>query len=405
MFGVAVDAAVRAAFQNPTFQLVAQRPDPRVLVVHAFGGQLTGLAQRHDARHVFGARAASTLLVSPEQPGAEPGALLDVEDPDSLGGMQLVPGQTQQIDAALREVQRDLPHDLNGVGMENDPTVGHPLGDLFHGEDHAGFVVGRHDRHQSHVVVEMVLELGQVEPAPLVHAQFDHGIPVVFQLAADGQDPWMLYAGRDDRVFVGRRRQRPMNSGVVALGPATGEDDLAGIAAQQIGHALPGLANPYADLSAEGVHARGVAVKIAEVRLHRLEDFVGHLRRRVVIEVNRPHRLFPVLMFFLDRIAVLFDVQAVRDELPELGLDHVLHGKLGQLALGAHAAKRHDDLVAFHVDQLDVAAVGPQGRANLLVDSWIFWMLVSLLPFAGAGAGGSLTLSPWTRTMIFSISP
>ena len=138
------------------------------------------------------------------------------------------------------EVQRDLADDLHGVGVEDDAPAGDHLGDLLDGEDHAGLVVGVHDRDQGGVVVELMLQLVEVEPAEPVDAQLDDGVAVALQVAADGQDRRMLDAGGDDLAFLRHGGQRPVDRRVVALRAATGEDDLARIAAQQAGHAARG---------------------------------------------------------------------------------------------------------------------------------------------------------------------
>ncbi len=208
-----------------------------------------------------------------------------------MGACSLWPDRLSEVDRAFRKVQRDLADHLHGVGVEDDSAFGHHLGDLLDGEDHAGLVVGVHDRDQGRVVVELVLQLVEVELAQLVHAQLDDAVAVALQVAADGQDRRMLHAGGDDLAFLRQGGQRPVDRAAVALRAATGEDDLAGIAAQQPRHPLAGLTDPDPHLAAERVHARRVAVQAAKVRLHLLKHLIRHLRRRVVVEIDRLHLL------------------------------------------------------------------------------------------------------------------
>ena len=74
----------------------------------------------------------------------------------------------------------------------------------------------------------------------------------------------MLDAGGDDLALLRRGRQGPVDGGVVAFRAATGEDDLARVAAEQAGHPLASLADLDSHLAAERVHARRVAVQVVK---------------------------------------------------------------------------------------------------------------------------------------------
>ena len=47
----------------------------------------------------------------------------DVQRPDALRGIQLVPGDRQQIDAQLAHVHRHLAERLGGVGVDQDAAL------------------------------------------------------------------------------------------------------------------------------------------------------------------------------------------------------------------------------------------------------------------------------------------
>ena len=94
----------------------------------------------------------------PSMNGASRRALADVEHADALGGVQLVAGEAQQVDRALAESSIGiLPTAWTASVWKTMPLRGDDLGDLLDGEDHAGLVVGLHDRDDGGVVVELVL--------------------------------------------------------------------------------------------------------------------------------------------------------------------------------------------------------------------------------------------------------
>ena len=125
---------LRDVVEQAVFQLVAQGAHPGVLLGHFGGGQLAGLAQADDGGDVFRAAAPAMLLVSAVQEGDEGRALADVEDADALGGMELVAGDGEKVDAGVLQVDGDLAHGLDRVGVEEDaPLPGHG-GHLLHRE-------------------------------------------------------------------------------------------------------------------------------------------------------------------------------------------------------------------------------------------------------------------------------
>ena len=88
-----------------------------------------------------------------------------------------------------------------------------------------------------------------------------------------------------------RRRSTPGDGGVVALGAAAGEHDLAGPAADDGGDAVAGLVDGPAGVAGEAVRAAGVGEPLGEERQHRLDRLRAHRRRRRMVEVHEPvHR-------------------------------------------------------------------------------------------------------------------
>ena len=94
-----------------------------------------------------------------------------------------------------------------------------------------------------------------------------------------------------------------------------------------------------------------------------------------------------------------FDDEVLCDEFAEPGFDDVSHCEFGESALGAHTSECDGDLIAFDVDELDVAAVGPKCRSDLLVycllDELYFLDVGELL---GASRGGC-------RFLLYPVAP
>ena len=74
-----------------------------------------------------------------------------------------------------------------------------------------------------------------------------------------------------------------------------------------------------------------------------------------------------MIVRLLRGVFVFLDEKLVRDEFSQFGFDHILHCVLSQHTFSAHTTECNDDLVAFNVYQLNVAAVCPQCGANLLI--------------------------------------
>ena len=116
------------------------------------GGDLAGLAESHDARHVERAGAQAAFSCPPpwicgatRDPGV---ALPDVQGADSLRAVDLVGGEGHQVDLQRLHVHRDLAHRLGGVAVEENPLLLADPPDLGERVEGADLVVGRHDGDQ-----------------------------------------------------------------------------------------------------------------------------------------------------------------------------------------------------------------------------------------------------------------
>jgi len=99
----------------------------------------------------------------------------------------------------------------------------------------------------------------------------------------------VLRNGRDDMVALSPiHAGDPAESEVVAFRGAAGKDNLARLGANELSHLLTCPIDRVLGFPAEGMMpAGGVAVALAEVRQHRLQNARIDPRRRVVVHENR----------------------------------------------------------------------------------------------------------------------
>jgi hypothetical protein len=161
----------------------------------------------------------------------------------------------------------------------------HDGGDFLDRENHAGLVIGPHDRNDRGIIPDRVLEFLQIQRAIRRHRQARDAEAHHFEPFRLIHDRGMLDLRRDD-VLLARGLQRGPDRRVVALRTATGEDDLLRRRAEQGGHFLPRLDHIAFDLLAEAVSARRIAVKFGQKRHHRFENFRRNARGGIIIEVN-----------------------------------------------------------------------------------------------------------------------
>ena len=84
--------------------------------------------------------------------------------------------------------------------------------------------------------------------------------------------------------------QRTENGGVVALGAASGEDDLSRPAAKNSGYGVTSLVDRTTRLTGEAMRTRRVCIDAVEKWLHCLDGFGAHGRGRRMIEIDAVDR-------------------------------------------------------------------------------------------------------------------
>ena len=250
---------------------------PPVRVRH---GQLAGTPEADDARQVLGARSPAPLLATAAQQGLGLEPLADDEGADALGSAELVRRKRQEIHAEGIHVDRQLAARLDRIAMDAHALPMGQLDDGTDGLDHAGLVVGEHDRDQCRTGSrQLPLECRQVQ-APLGIDRNPHGIRC-------GREHGLVLDGRD-----GNRTARGAQRLIIGLGAAAREHHL-GRRGPDHGRDQPARVLEGAPrLAAGSMHGRRIA--------HTLEDFVhGHdhgrpdRRGRIVVEIAEPVHGFP----------------------------------------------------------------------------------------------------------------
>jgi len=140
----------------------------------------------------------------------------------------------------------------------------------------------------------------------LIHRKIGDIDALFFEGLASVEDGFVLYKGSDDvrperarGDRGGRGSQDDAKDGViVGFGAATGEENLLGSSANELGNLLARGLDGSTGVLAEGVDGGGVAEFGREVGKHGIEDFGFDRGGCVVIEVDAVHRF--VLTIILD---------------------------------------------------------------------------------------------------------
>ena len=179
---VAVDLAIGHGGQDAGFEAVAQGLHPGILLGHVLLGQGHGRSQGDDAGGVLGAGPAAAFLVAADEKRPKRRALAHVQHADALGRVELVAGQRQHVHGQLGQIDVDLAHGLDRVGVEQHALGLAQGGDLRDGENDAGFVVGVHDRDDGRVLADGAGQLVKVQVALVVNAEIGDFVALFFQV-------------------------------------------------------------------------------------------------------------------------------------------------------------------------------------------------------------------------------
>ena len=205
----------------------------------------------------------------------------------ALGPSDLVRGDHQVVGLERLGVDRHLARALDGVAQETRAASMRPRGRLRHRLERSGLVVGEHQGEQ-HGVLRKAIEAGGVEHAPAIHRQVLDPEPLLVQHLRGAVHRMMLDGGdRDGAAAVAHRPGAAYQREMIALGPPTHEHHLGGTRAHERGHLLTGALHRGAGALPLAMQARGVAVEIAQARLHGRRHFRADRSGCIVVQVDQ----------------------------------------------------------------------------------------------------------------------
>src|SRR5689334_23941737 len=115
---------------------------------------------------------------------AKASAATDVESADSLGRVELVAGDGEEVYAEGVDVYRDFSCRLHGVGVEVDVVLCGYFADLVERLDSTEFIVGVHDGDEQSFRTDGLAQFFEVNEAIRIDGEVGHGRAFFFQSLA-----------------------------------------------------------------------------------------------------------------------------------------------------------------------------------------------------------------------------
>lgn len=145
----------------------------RSTYIHLLNSDSASLTETNSERGSNSAAAKTTLLTSScqERDQTDSGTTTDIESTNTLGAVNLVPTDTEQVNVHLGDIDGDLADSLGSVGMEKDLLGAAELANLLQGLDHTDLVVDSHDGDQGGVGADSSLEVIHGDQSVLSHGQ------------------------------------------------------------------------------------------------------------------------------------------------------------------------------------------------------------------------------------------
>src|SRR5215472_10298188 len=125
-----VGTSVRNSCQQAAFEFVSQQGDARGVFFECSARELGGFTEADNAGDIFRTGPEATLMMAAVEKLAQTRAATNVESADTLGCVELVAGDREQIDAEAADVDRYLSCGLHGVRVEVDVVLRGDLADL-----------------------------------------------------------------------------------------------------------------------------------------------------------------------------------------------------------------------------------------------------------------------------------
>ena len=243
-------------------ETIPKAPDTGVLVVDAGHRQFGCPAKGHNIGHALGAATATALLVAADNIGLKLGPALDIQHSDAFGGMKLVGAERQEIHPQLANIHLEFAGHLNGVGVAEYSLAAAQGGDFLDGEEHAGLVVGHHDRNDGCIGPDRALQEMQVERTIAFHRQIGHLEAPFLEICTKIHIGAVLDGGGHHVPFTARH-QCAMDGRIVRLGSAAREGHFLRIGVDQGCHGFPGLLHMTMDLRTKGIGAGRIGPQLA----------------------------------------------------------------------------------------------------------------------------------------------
>ena len=232
-----------------------------------------------DAGDVLGTGAKAALLATAmDQPLDQHLGRARDQRADALRAGQLVGRKcVAEIGAQRRHVDRRSCRAAWTASQWSQRAVlpGADRGNLGHGLDHAGLVVGQHQRHHRRLAAfgQQRGQRGQIDPAVTTHRR-GHGM-------ATGKQHRFMLDGGDNHPFAPAASECL----VVGFGPAGGEDHLLRCGADQSGDAFACVLHAGARGAADAMD-RGRVAAVAERRGNGFDDRGPGRRGGIEVEIN-----------------------------------------------------------------------------------------------------------------------
>ena len=139
----------------------------------------------HDAGQVLGAGTLAPLLSAAldDIGGGQPSA--DIQDTHASRAMELVTGEGQHVDVVVLDMDGQVPHSLDGIGVENHARILADRADFPDGQHGANLVVGEHTGHQAGVLPDGIFHLICGDVVGVLHIQKGDFKALLFHIKAD----------------------------------------------------------------------------------------------------------------------------------------------------------------------------------------------------------------------------
>ena len=111
-------------------------------------------------RRCFRACSKAMLLAAATNKWLEADARTDVERANALGCIHLVPDDGEQVNVKLDDIDGELADSLGGIGVQEDAVLMGDGGEFGDRLQHAGLIIGVHDRHQVRRLAQRCSQIG-----------------------------------------------------------------------------------------------------------------------------------------------------------------------------------------------------------------------------------------------------